>query len=148
MYSWFQSQIRIQLPCCKCHNKIFPHCANGPYYKYYYVPGYLYWPPIRYRSCDGLICSHPGRCAATSSHVAHRWAQLYLNAIITATLLEFISFDMLNTLAASADSAHLMLTANIHKYATDIHTNVNVLLLAVVHMDMYGIEFNANVFSV
>ena len=53
------------------------HCANGPYYEYYYEPGYLYWPPIRYRSCDGLVCSHPGRCAATSSRVVYRWAIVF-----------------------------------------------------------------------
>ena len=41
-----------------------------------------------------------------------------------------------------------MLTANIQKYATDLHTNANVLLLAIVHMDMYGIEFSANAFGV
>ena len=52
-------------------------CANGPYYRYYYVPGYLYWPPIRYRSCDGLVCSHPGRCAAASTRVVYRWAFVF-----------------------------------------------------------------------
>ena len=53
------------------------YCANGPYYKCYYVPGYLYWPPIRYRRCDGLACSHPGTCAATDSRVLYRWAIVF-----------------------------------------------------------------------
>lgn len=51
-------------------------CTNGPYYKYYYKPGYLYWPPIRYRSCDGLKCS-PGKCVATSTRVVYRWAIVF-----------------------------------------------------------------------
>ena len=57
--------------------KSFLHCVSGPYYKYYYVPGYLYWPPIIYRSCDGLVCGHPGVCAATSSRVVYRWAIVF-----------------------------------------------------------------------
>ena len=37
-----------------------------------------------------------------------------------------------------------MLIANTQKRATDIHTNVNALLLEFVNMDIYGIGSSAN----
>ena len=34
----------------------FGQCADGPHSIDYYIPGYLYWPHIKYGSCDGLTC--------------------------------------------------------------------------------------------
>ena len=47
----------------------FGSCASGPFYIEHYTPGYLYWPRIKYRSCDGLICKNPAkkRCTPTQS---------------------------------------------------------------------------------
>ena len=46
----------------------FKSCASGPHYVEYYKPGYLYWPQIRYKSCDGLICGSKRRCIPTRIH--------------------------------------------------------------------------------
>ena len=47
----------------------FAKCGNGPYDREYYKPGYLYWPRIIYKSCDGLTCgsSYKTRCTPTLS---------------------------------------------------------------------------------
>ena len=52
-------------------------CASGPYYKYYYKPSYLYWPPIRFRQCDGLVCGQSGKCTPSRTHVIYRWAIVF-----------------------------------------------------------------------
>ena len=63
-------------------------CGSGPHYKNYYKPGYLYWPTIRYKSCDGLICDgmgcddgfifkHSSRCSSTYSIIKHTQACVY-----------------------------------------------------------------------
>ena len=45
-------------------------CGSGPYDIEYYTPGHLYWPRIKYKSCDGLTCdsSYKLRCAPTLSY--------------------------------------------------------------------------------
>ena len=42
----------------------FGQCVDGPHSVDYYIPGYLYWPHIKYSSCDGLTCesSYKKRC--------------------------------------------------------------------------------------
>ena len=56
----------------------FRRCANGPYYKEYYIPGYLYWPCIQYRSCDGMICQgFKSRCIPTQSRLRGQTVCVY-----------------------------------------------------------------------
>lgn len=43
----------------------FQPCVNGPHYRELYVPGYLYWPRIRYRKCDGMCLGK--QCISTQS---------------------------------------------------------------------------------
>ena len=46
----------------------FASCVRGPFYIEHYEQGYLYWPHIRYKSCDGLICgTSKRRCIPTQS---------------------------------------------------------------------------------
>ena len=54
-------------------------CADGPNYKHYYQPGYLHWPPIRFRQCDGLVCgqSTAGKCIPSNTRVIYRWAIVF-----------------------------------------------------------------------
>lgn len=46
----------------------YKSCASGPRYIEHYQPGYLFWPPIRYKTCDGLTCGYKRRCMPRRTH--------------------------------------------------------------------------------
>lgn len=52
-------------------------CASGPYYRYYYVPGYFYWPPIKYRTCKGLVCSRYAKCVGSKMQKKFQWTNMF-----------------------------------------------------------------------
>ena len=51
-------------------------CGDGPYYKYYHKTGFLIWPPIGYKTCDGLHCEDYGDCISVRQNVKFKWATL------------------------------------------------------------------------
>ncbi|XP_065888472.1 uncharacterized protein [Dysidea avara] len=65
------------------------YCSRGPVKKVYSTPGFFYWPAIRIRKCDGLIC-RPGYCVASTKRVLSQWTNvesvhggIYLNSACT-----------------------------------------------------------------
>jgi len=52
-------------------------CSNGPIRTLYSRPGHFYWPPIRIKQCDGLLCRYPGKCVASSRCVLLWWASVF-----------------------------------------------------------------------
>lgn len=57
-------------------------CTSGPSYRYLCNHGsYVFWPPIKYRSCDGLPCQYSlfrhTCCMPAKICVKYRWAHVY-----------------------------------------------------------------------
>jgi len=52
-------------------------CSNGPVTKTFSRPGYYFWPPIKIRKCNDLICRHPRECMASRACIVGQWTNIY-----------------------------------------------------------------------